>query len=80
MLHPPGAGKREERKRQVVISSFYRQVRVFRLTNGKSILVVIVILQTVALRHHLQLAGDITAAADVGELRGRKQSAQNPDS
>lgn len=60
-----------------MISSFYRQVRVFSPTNGKSILIVVVILQTVALWHHLQFAGDITAAADVGQLQGRKQSIQN---
>lgn len=41
-------------------------------TDRKSVVIVIVVLQTVALRNHLQLAGDITATY-VGELRqGRK--------
>lgn len=44
-------------------------VCVFVPTDGKPVLVVIVVLQTVALWHHLQLAGDVAAAADVGQLQ-----------
>lgn len=43
------------------------------LTNRKPVLVVVVVLQTVTLWHHLQLAGDIVAATNVWELWKKAQ-------
>lgn len=39
-----------------------------KLTDRKSILIVIIVLQTVSLGHHFQFAGDVIAAAEVWEL------------